>query len=148
MFKSPPFSLPIPHHPQVPGETIPRRNAKYIDKLLSRPEDDIATLYDVLVRSATKFGDLDAMGTRKLIEMHTEIKTVKQIVDGEEKEVEKKWTFFEMGRYEYVTFGQYFERAMRIGSGYRKLGLERGDRVHIFAATRYLFFVSMQKITC
>ncbi|KAL5316950.1 hypothetical protein ACEPPN_016002 [Leptodophora sp. 'Broadleaf-Isolate-01'] len=135
MFKSPPFSLPIPNHPQVEGETIPRRNAKYVDKLISRPEDGIATLYDVLVRSAAKFGDLDAMGTRKLIEMHTETKKVKQIVEGTEKEVEKTWMFFEMGPYEYVTFGQYFDRALQIGSGYRKLGLAKGDRLHIFAAT-------------
>ena len=97
MFKSPPFSLPIPNHPKVEGETVPRRNAKYVDKLVSRPDDYTATLYDVLVRSAAKFGELDAMGTRKLIEMHTESKMVKQIVEGAEKEVEKKWTYFEMG---------------------------------------------------
>lgn len=108
--------------------------------MISRPEDGIATLYDVLVRSAAKFGDLDAMGTRKLIEMHTETKKVKQIVEGTEKEVEKTWMFFEMGPYEYVTFGQYFDRALQIGSGYRKLGLAKGDRLHIFAATRYLIF--------
>ncbi|KAL2060881.1 hypothetical protein VTL71DRAFT_8933 [Oculimacula yallundae] len=135
MFNTPPFSLPIPNHPSIEGETIPRRNAKYIDKLVSTPEEGVATLYDVLVRSTAKFGDLDAMGTRKLIQMHTETKMVKQIVEGKEVETEKRWTFFEMGGYEYESFGGYFERVGMIGSGFRELGMERGNRVHVFAAT-------------
>ncbi|CZS97197.1 probable long-chain-fatty-acid-CoA ligase [Rhynchosporium agropyri] len=127
MFKSPPFSLQIPNHPIIEGETIPRRNAKYLDKLLSTPEEGISTLYDVLRRSAAKFGDLNAMGTRKLIEMHTETKTVKQVVEGKEVEVVKKWAYFEMGKYDYETFGQYVARTTQIGSGFRNLGMETGD---------------------
>lgn len=61
---------------------------------------------------------------------------MKHVVEGKEVEVEKTWTFFEMGDFEYITFGEYAERAMSIGSGLRKLGLKRGDKLHIFAATR------------
>ncbi|KAI9055012.1 hypothetical protein LZ554_002153 [Drepanopeziza brunnea f. sp. 'monogermtubi'] len=136
MFKSGPFSLPIPDHPVIEGETIPRRNANYIDRLISRPDESTATLYDVLLRSSTKFGELDAMGSRKLLKTHVETKMVTQLIDGEEKQVEKTWTFFELGGYEYETFGGYFERACQIGAGYRKvLGSGPGLRVHIFAAT-------------
>ncbi|OWP05513.1 hypothetical protein B2J93_7857 [Marssonina coronariae] len=135
MFKAPPFSLPVTDHPVIEGETVPRRNAKFVDKLLARPDDGTRTLYDVLVRSAAKFGDLDTMGTRKLIQKHVENKIATPIVEGGEQAVEKTWTFFEMGPYEYATFGGYFERTIQIGAGYRKLGLGRGDRVHIFAAT-------------
>lgn len=138
MFNSPPFSLPIPDAPVVEGETIPRRNAKYLDRLVSRPDDTTATLYDVLVSSAAKYGKSDAMGSRKLIKMHVEKKMVKQVVAGEKTEVAKTWTYFEMGGYEYETFGEYFERACQIGAGYRKLGLESGERVHIYASTRYV----------
>ncbi|PMD47770.1 acetyl-CoA synthetase-like protein [Hyaloscypha variabilis F] len=135
MFKSPPFTLEVPGSPHIEGETIPRRNANYVDSLVSRPCEEVATLFDVLLRSAEKFGDLDAVGTRKLIETHVEVKKVKTVVDGTEKEVEKKWVFFEMGEFEFESFGGYVGRCLRIGAGLRKLGLEAGDRVHVFAAT-------------
>lgn len=76
------------------------------------------------------------MGTRKLLKTHNEIRKIKKVVEGKEVEVEKKWTFFEMGEFRYLTFGQYVDLCLQIGAGFRKLGLGRGDRVHVFAATR------------
>jgi len=136
MFKSPPFTLEVPGSPQIDGETIPRRNANFLTSLVSRPYEEVATLFDVLLRSAEKFSNLNAVGTRRLIETHVEIKKVKSVVEGVEKEVEKKWVNFEMGEFEYETFGEYVGRCLKIGAGLRKLGLVRGDRVHVFAATR------------
>jgi long-chain acyl-CoA synthetase len=136
MFKSPPFTSEVPGSPQIDGETIPRRNAKFVNSLVSRPCEEVATLFDVLLRSAEKFGDLKAMGTRRLIETHVEIKKVKKVVDGVEKQVDKKWVYFEMGDFEFESFGGYVGRCLKLGSGLRKLGLESGDRVHVFAATR------------
>jgi len=136
MFKSPPFTLEVPNYPKIEGETIPRRNASFLTSLVSRPCEEIATLFDVLLHSAEKFGDLEAVGTRRLIETHVEVKKVKTVVDGVEKEVEKKWTFFEMGEFEFETFGGHVSRCLKIGAGLRKLGLVAGDRVHVFAGTR------------
>jgi long-chain acyl-CoA synthetase len=136
MFKSPPFSLEVPNSPQIDGETIPRRNPAFLGSLVSRPCEEVATLFDVLLRSAEKFGDLKAVGTRMLIETHVEFKKVMKVIDGVEKEVEKKWVYFEMGEFEFETFGAYVRRCLRIGAGLRKLGLGVGDRVHVFAATR------------
>jgi long-chain acyl-CoA synthetase len=136
MFKSPPFTLEVPSSPSIPGETAPRRNANFLTSLVSQPSEDIATLFDVLLRSAEKFGDLDGLGSRRLIETHKEVKMVKRVVDGLEMEVEKKWVYFEMGDFEFETFGAYVARCLKIGAGFRKLGLVVGDRVHIFAATR------------
>ena len=56
--------------------------------------------------------------------------------DGNGKETEKKWTFFEMGEFEFESFGGYVGRCFELGAGLRKLGLVPGDRVHVFAATR------------
>ncbi len=136
MFKSPPFTLEVPDSPSIPGETAPRRNANFLTSLVSRPSEDLATLFDVLLRSAEKFGDLDGMGTRRLINTHEEVKKVKKVIDGAEREVEKKWIYFEMGEFEFETFGAYVGRCLKIGAGFRKLGLVAGDRVHVFAATR------------
>lgn len=136
MFKSPPFSLPVPSAPQIEGEGIPRRHPASLHALISRPCEEVATLFDVLLRSAEKFGDLKGVGTRRLIETHVEAKKVKKVVDGVETEVEKKWVFFEMGAFEFETFGMYVGRCLTLGAGLRKLGLLPGDRVHVFAATR------------
>lgn len=136
LYSSPPFSLEVRDHASIPGETTPRRHPLQVNGLISRPSPEIATLYDVLIHSSKKYKDLPTAGTRKHIETHVESKFVKQVVEGKEIEVEKKWTFFEMGDFEYITFGEYAQRAMRIGSGLRKLGLTKGDKLHIFATTR------------
>lgn len=99
-------------------------------------EEDIRTTYDIVKRGAAKFGDAQALGTRKLIKLHEEQKMVKKMVDGVEQEVPKKWLYYEMSEYSYISFNQYLARVNTIGSGLRALGLEKEDRVQIFAATR------------
>lgn len=136
MFKKGPFSLEIPGSKRVEGETIPRRNANFIDKLVTVPEEGVNTIYDVLCLAGERFGDLNAVGWRSFIETHEEVKMVKKIVAGKEKMVEKKWTFFEMGDFEYLSFREYVTLAMDLGAGLRHLGLEKDDRLHIFATTR------------
>jgi long-chain acyl-CoA synthetase len=134
--KSPPFSVEVPDRPHIEGETIPRRHPSCVDALKSQPEEGVATLFDALLLSSEKFRELKAVGTRKMIKKHNEVEKEKKTVDGKEEEVDKNWTYFEMGPYEYLTFGEYMTLTTQIGAGYRKLGLGREDRVHIFAATR------------
>lgn len=131
----PPFSVEVPGYRAVDGETIPRRNPQCIDKLLERPSENINTIFDILKHSSDKYGNAKALGSRKIIKTHNETKKIKKIVDGVEEEVMKQWTYYELGGYEYLSFHQYEKLALQIGAGYRKLGLVRDDRVHIFAAT-------------
>ena len=131
----PPFSVEAPGYEHVDGETIPRRHPLSKDKLQTTPSPDITTIFDIIKRSSEKYGNAKALGTRKLIKTHQEIKKVKKIVDGQEQEVDKKWTYFELGPYEYLSFSEYEKLTLQIGAGYRKLGLTKSDRVHIFAAT-------------
>lgn len=131
----PPFSVEAPGYSQVDGETIPRRHPLSVDKLAERPQEDIATIYDIVKRSSEKYGNAKALGTRKLIKTHQETKKIKKIIDGKEQEVDKNWTFFELSGYEYLSFHDYEKLTSQIGAGFRKLGLVKEDRVHIFAAT-------------
>ncbi|TVY65521.1 Long-chain-fatty-acid--CoA ligase [Lachnellula suecica] len=133
--KKPPFSLEVPGCEPVEGETIPRRHPLTVNKLKDRPEEGIATLFDIVRTSSEKYGNAKALGSRKLIKTHQESKKVKKIVDGEEQEVDKKWTYFELSGYEYLSFTEYEKLTLQLGAGYRKLGLEKNDRIHIFAAT-------------
>ncbi|KAF2091475.1 acetyl-CoA synthetase-like protein [Saccharata proteae CBS 121410] len=134
-YKSPPFTVEAPGFEPVEGETIPRRNYRTKDGLKTRPHDDIATVFDILKYSSAKFGNAKALGHRKLVKTHNETKKIKKMVDGKEQQVDKKWTYFELGPYNYMSFVEYEKLVLQIGSGLRKLGMQSPDRVHIFAAT-------------
>lgn len=130
-----PFSIESPGAPDIKGETKPRRHPLAKDGLITKPADNISTAYELMRVSVAKYGNAKCMGSRRLIRTHQETKKVKKIVDGKEQEVDKAWTYFELSPYEYVTFNDYEALALNIGSGLRKLGMNKGDRVHIFAAT-------------
>lgn len=138
--KKPPYSLQVPGVEKKPGEGIPRRHPLSIDALTTTPDPEVKTLYDIVVRGAKKYGDSECMGSRQLIKTHTEEKKVKKMVDGEEREVSKNWTFYEMSGYTWKSFVQYKVAVDTCGAGLRALGLVAADRVHIFAATRYVIF--------
>ncbi|ROW14645.1 hypothetical protein VPNG_03216 [Cytospora leucostoma] len=131
----PPFSVEVPGQKPVEGETPIRRIPAAVPDLIAKPAPNISTVYELVSASVEKYGNAKCLGSRKLIRTHQETKKVKKIVDGEEREVDKQWTYFELSGYEYLTFSEYEKLTLQIGSGLRKLGLETGDRVHIFAAT-------------
>jgi long-chain acyl-CoA synthetase len=133
----PPFSVEVPGVEAVKGETIPRRHPIAVNGLRETPEEGVATIYDVVRRSSQKYGNAKAMGTRDVVKVHTETKNVTKIVDGQKQEVEKKWSFFELSEYKYLSFTDYELLTLQIGSGFRALNMGKGDRVHIFAGTRY-----------
>ncbi|RYP03316.1 hypothetical protein DL764_005212 [Monosporascus ibericus] len=135
MVHKPPFMVEMSDAPKADGETRPYRHFKAKDSLITRPEPDIGTLFEILTNSAKKYGDNKALGSRKLIRTHTEKKKVPKIIDGVKKEVEKEWTYFELSPFEFITHKEFEKRALSIGAGLRKLGLEPADRLHIFATT-------------
>ncbi|RKF75469.1 Long-chain-fatty-acid--CoA ligase 1 [Golovinomyces cichoracearum] len=131
----PPYTVEVPNYQAVEGETIPRRNVRCLDKLVDRPEEGVTTIFDILKRGSEKFGNAKAVGTRRLIKTHVESKKIKKVVDGVEQEVTKEWTYFELSGYEYLSFYDFEKLSLEIGCGFRKLGLEKNDRVHIYAST-------------
>jgi long-chain acyl-CoA synthetase len=131
----PPFSVELPGQSPVQGETAIRRHPASVSELQSRPAPDVTTLYELVRASVAKYGNAKAIGSRKLVRTHQEVKKVKKMVEGVECEVDKQWTFFELSPYEYMTFVEYERMFLQVGCGLRKIGLETGDRVHIFAAT-------------
>jgi long-chain acyl-CoA synthetase len=137
MTKKPPFTVERPGYEPVKGETIPRCHPSVKDKLDTRPSEDVATVWDNVKRAAEKFGNAKALGSRKLIRTHTENKKVKKMVDGQEKEVDKAWTYFELGEYQYMSYVEYEKLVLQCGSGLRHLGMVRDDKLHLFGTTRY-----------
>jgi long-chain acyl-CoA synthetase len=130
-----PFSVEVPGQEDVEGETKVRRHPLAVDGLLQRPQEGISTVHDLVHASVAKFGNAKCMGSRKLVRTHLDKKMIKKVVNGEEREVEKTWTFFEMSPYEYISYTDYERLTHELGAGLRKLGLVKDDRVHIYAAT-------------
>ena len=134
----PPYTIEAPGYEKRPNETLPRRHPRAKNGLLSRPADEVHTVFDVVRRSARIYPNHQATGWRKLVKLHKETKKVKKNVDGEVQEVDKEWQFFELSSYEYLTYKEYETRVLQIGSGLRKLGFDKESRLHLFATTRFV----------
>ncbi|CAI6337224.1 unnamed protein product [Periconia digitata] len=132
-----PYTVEADGAQKVAGETLPRRHPVAKHTLLHEPEPGIATVYDILVRSARKFADANAVGSRKVLNTHIETKKVK---NGQGELVDKKWTYYELSDYHYISFNDLKNRALRVGQALRKAGLKQNDRIAIYAATSAFWF--------
>ncbi|ROW06266.1 hypothetical protein VPNG_08095 [Cytospora leucostoma] len=135
MIEEPPFTIDVPGAPEVEGETKPRRNPKAKDGLFDRPSPEIDTVFALVKSSAEEFANDRCIGTRKLIKIHEEVKKVPKDINGKTELVDKKWQYFELSNYTFVTYSEYNQHMLDLASGLRELGLERGDKVHMFAST-------------
>lgn len=132
----PPFTIEAPGYQKVPGETIPRRHPRAKNGLLNRPAPDVTTVFDIVRRSARNYPNHQAVGSRKLIKLHKELKKVKKTVDGQVHEVDKEWQFFELTKYSFLTYQEYETLVLQLGAGLRKYGLTSEHKLHLFATTR------------
>lgn len=136
MAKRGPFTVEASGYSKVEGETIPRRHPVAKDKIVETPDPSISTLFDLIKYASEHYGNAKALGWRKTIKTHQETKMVKKNVDGQMKDVEKKWTYFELGHYNYMSYVEYERLTLQVGSGLAGLGLNRDTVLHIFATTR------------
>jgi long-chain acyl-CoA synthetase len=134
--QKPPYTVEAAGAPSIPGETKPRRHPTAKDGLLERPAPEVDTVFALLKRSADKYADEPAVGSRKLVKVHKETKKVSKMVDGEPQMVDKEWTYLELSEYSYLTHAEYFDYLCHLGAGLKKLGMKSGDMLHIFAGTR------------
>ncbi|KAJ4306040.1 long-chain fatty acid-CoA ligase [Collariella sp. IMI 366227] len=119
--EKPPYTVEAAGCQPVEGETIPRRHPKAKNGLIERPAPDVNTTFDLLKRSAELYANEQAIGSRKLIDIHKEKKKVPKVVDGETTEVEKEWTYYELSDYSYLTYAEYYKLVLQA--------------THIFATT-------------
>lgn len=138
MYKRGPFTVEAAGYEKKKGETIPRRNRHAKNELIVKPSAEVSTIYENFRRAAAKFGNAKAIGSRRIIKTHVENKKVKKIIDGKEQEVDKKWTYFELSGYEYMSFVEYEQMALAAASGLRHLGMKKDDKMHLYGATRYV----------
>lgn len=123
-----------------PGETAPRRKASQRDGPAERPLDfQSSTLPAYFEECVKRHGDRNAMGWRDLIEIHVDTTKVTKVIDGEERQVDKEWTFFEYSTYTYQTYPEVLATVKAYAVGLEKIGLKpaQQDKLHIYAATSH-----------
>ncbi|KAK9449051.1 eukaryotic long-chain fatty acid CoA synthetase (LC-FACS) [Limtongia smithiae] len=131
---APPYSVES-GLPVVEGEVPARRSIRAAapgTPLVSTPAPGVATVYDVLTYVAAKWDAKECLGSRKVVQTHVETKMVKKIVDGKETSVPKKWTYFELSPYSYISYAELLQEALTYGSGIKSLGI---SLLEIYAAT-------------
>ncbi|KAJ7161218.1 long-chain-fatty-acid-CoA-ligase [Mycena filopes] len=121
--------------PTAPNEGPTRRLAIAADKLVTRPFDGIDTVFDVLRYAAKTHGTRDALGWRDIVDVVEEAKEVTKTVDGKEVKETKKWKYFQLSGYQYISYVQLQERVEELAKGLVGLGLGTEDVFNIYAAT-------------
>ncbi|KAI1314596.1 long-chain fatty acid-CoA ligase [Mortierella claussenii] len=119
----------------VQGETRIRRSHLSPSELVSRPVDEVTTLYDVIQYSAKIRPNLDAIGYRKTIKMIEEEKEITKMVGGVPVKEKKTWKYFKLSGYHWMTYKDIKIVIDSIGSGLRSFGVQPKDKMTVFGAT-------------
>ncbi|SHO79486.1 Similar to S.cerevisiae protein FAA4 (Long chain fatty acyl-CoA synthetase) [Malassezia sympodialis ATCC 42132] len=121
-----------------------RRSVLSPEHLVERPAEGIETMGQVLDYGRKKFGTRKMIATRDLIREHHETKKVKKMVDGEEVEETKTWTYFELTDYHYHTLNEFVDMVDLFANGLNAIGLGHKSRFNIFASTAMDWQVAAQ----
>ncbi|KAL0075590.1 hypothetical protein J3Q64DRAFT_1774974 [Phycomyces blakesleeanus] len=127
------FSIEVA--PAAPGESATRRSILSPSELMVTPALGVETLHDILQYSATHYRDRDGFGYRVLEDTIVEEKDVTKTVNGVEKTETKIWTYLQLSKYSYFTYGEALEIAKALGSGLSKIGMQKQDKLQISAST-------------
>lgn len=125
----PPFTTALPDSVDIPGESIPRRHPRAVNGLISRPSQDVGTVFDIVVRSARDFPCRMAAAYRSLRKLH--IDDCMRNSSGRDKQ------YYELSPYVYVSYKDYRDMVLEASSGLHKLGMARHDKLYFFGTTRY-----------
>ncbi|KAF4611844.1 hypothetical protein D9613_003770 [Agrocybe pediades] len=119
----------------VPGEGPTRRCSLSKNGLVDRPFEGIDTVYDVVEYAARTHGNRKALGWRDIIRTIEEEKEVKKMVDGKEVTEKKKWKYFELSDYKYISFIELKEAVAEVGRALIHLGVATEDVFNVYAQT-------------
>ena len=121
--------------PQSSGEGAIRRHECCQKGFTTTMGSSIKVIPDILKYAARKYGNHLSIGSRELIKEHVEEKMIKKYIDGEEQDVPKKWTYFELSSYKFKTYSEFLIEVNAIGAGLRHHGLRKGEKLELFAST-------------
>jgi len=106
------------------------------DALITQPLEGIDTVFDVMLYAARTHSDRKALGWRDIVNIVEEEKEVKKVVDGKEVTEKKKWKFFELSDYKYISYAELKEAVSQVARALIHLGLTKNDVFNLYAQTR------------
>lgn len=125
--------------PAAPGEGPVRRLAITCSELVTQPMEGIKTTCDVVEYGARAYGDVKAVGWRDIVKVHEEEKEVKKVVDGKETTQRKKWNYFELSDYRYLSYVEVKIAISEVARGLVHLGVTKEEVFNVYAQTRCAF---------
>jgi long-chain acyl-CoA synthetase len=133
--------------PEPPaGEGRIRRLAISADKLVTQPFEGINTTVDVITYAARTHGSKNALGWREVVDIHEEEKEVKKMVDGKEVVEKKKWKYFQLSEYKYISFAEVEVAVSELARALVHIGLGSDAIFNIYSQTRCVFDFSVDPI--
>ncbi|EFA84511.1 fatty acyl-CoA synthetase [Heterostelium album PN500] len=115
----------------TPGETRARRNKKFPD-LISQPDENTKTLYDVYQLKIGRIRILTSIKQHSSSTLYRKNKNSdKQFLGIRAVNPDKT-----RGPYGWITYKEASNRAVNIGAGLVHLGIQKGDRIGIFSINR------------
>ncbi|KAJ3040367.1 long-chain fatty acid-CoA ligase [Rhizophlyctis rosea] len=103
--------------------------------LLNNINGNIFTMYELFNHVAETYPTVNSFGSRTVVREIEEEKEIIKVIGGQETKEIKKWKFFELSGYEWLTYAEAKQWTIDIGAGLRKIGLKEQDKLTIFAAT-------------
>lgn len=113
-----------------------RRLAILSDRLVTQPVEGIDVMPDVIDYAAGQFGNREAMGWRSIVSVHEEEKEVKKTVGGKEVTETKKWKYFELSDYQYLSYLEVKERICELARGLVHYDIKKEDIFNVYSQTR------------
>ena len=112
--------------PAQPGETAPRRNIGAKDGLYKYPDNvpEMSTIYGILTWAVKQYPELKAMGSRKLIATHEKEKIVSKKIDGKIQQIPRKWTYYELSGYNYLSYTELLNIVHDYAAGLLAIGIQ------------------------
>jgi hypothetical protein len=106
----------------------------------------ILTVYDLIKNAVEQWSDKECLGSRKVVAKHEEQKNVTKVINGVETTVPKTWVYSELSPFDYRTYRDLGKESTSIGAGLRKLGLNPGDNVGLYADTSYISYFGINLV--
>ncbi|KAI8318435.1 acetyl-CoA synthetase-like protein [Martensiomyces pterosporus] len=124
----------------VPGtgskdETPVHRYPAALDSLTACAPPNITTIYQAFQHRLSLNPDKLTLGQRPVLEIINKDKITTRQVGGKEQETRKRWSYFRLGGYEWMTYREIAKITRNVGAGLVQLGLGADSRVVIYAPT-------------
>ncbi|KAF5376689.1 hypothetical protein D9615_007840 [Tricholomella constricta] len=121
--------------PAAEGEGPIRRCALSAERLVTQPFEGIDTVHDIVAYAARTHGVRNALGWRDILNTIEEEKDVTKVVDGKEVTEKKKWKFFQLSDYKFLTFVEVKDAVSEIARGLLELGVTSDNVFNVYAQT-------------